>query len=256
MSELTRIVSLLSHDTVDWQQVIADPAARPDGLIVTMVNPYAVCIGERQPGYLDMLGECDHVWADGILLARAASRALNREVPRRSFDNTSLAPVVFAAAAAVDAGVYLVGSEPGIAEQAARSFVSTYGVTVAGIRHGFFDDDSQREAFYDVLLDADPPVVICGMGLVHQERFLLGLRAAGWRGVGITCGGYLHQTADNGADYYPAWVDRAHLRAPYRLLREPRRMAQRYFVDYLPFFRQAASLALAGRGHLAAPDNA
>lgn len=250
MNELERIVSLLSGDAPDWPDLIGDPATRPNGVVITMVNPYAVRVAIQQPHYLDMLAACDFVWPDGILLARAAARALGRDMPRRSFDNTSLAPVVFSAAGAANASVFLVGSEAGIAERAAEQFLTEYGVRVVGTRHGFFDDDAQRLAFYEVLLAQTPSIVVCGMGLVHQERFLLGLRDAGWRGIGITCGGYLHQTASSGARYYPEWVDRAHLRAPYRLFREPRRMARRYFVDYMPFFRQSAALALAGRGHL------
>jgi N-acetylglucosaminyldiphosphoundecaprenol N-acetyl-beta-D-mannosaminyltransferase len=59
------------------------------------------------------------------------------------------------------------------------------------------------------------------MGVVRQERFLLAARNAGFRGVGFTCGGFIHQTARDEIDYYPAWINRWNLRFLYRMYREP-----------------------------------
>jgi N-acetylglucosaminyldiphosphoundecaprenol N-acetyl-beta-D-mannosaminyltransferase len=65
-----------------------------------------------------------------------------------------------------------------------------------------------------------PDIVIVGMGAIAQERFLLGLKQAGFSGKGFTCGGFIHQTASNKIDYYPRWVDKLNLRFLYRMLKE------------------------------------
>ena len=47
---------------------------------------------------------------------------------------------------------------------------------------------------------------------------------------GMTCGGFLHQTANN-IKYYPNWIDRFNLRGFYRMYDEPY-LIKRYFVWY------------------------
>lgn len=38
-----------------------------------------------------------------------------------------------------------------------------------------------------------PDILICGMGGVRQEAFLLDMRAQGWRGWDLTCEGFFDQ---------------------------------------------------------------
>ena len=68
------------------------------------------------------------------------------------------------------------------------------------------------------------------MGTPKQEEFLLDLSQAGWKGTGYTCGGFLHQTAQN-IKYYPKWIDLFNLRAIYRIYDEPR-LIKRYMLEY------------------------
>ena len=60
-----------------------------------------------------------------------------------------------------------------------------------------------------------------GMGILMQEKFLLKVKDMRFQGVGFTCGGFIHQTAKNEIDYYPAWADRLNLRFIYRMYKEP-----------------------------------
>lgn len=96
------------------------------------------------------------------------------------------------------------------------------------------------------ILELRPEIVICGMGGVAQEKFMLSLADAGWRGCGFTCGGYLDQLGA-GLRYYPGWVDRTNLRWAYRLAREPRRLWRRYLVDYQSFVLLFARSVVAQR---------
>jgi N-acetylglucosaminyldiphosphoundecaprenol N-acetyl-beta-D-mannosaminyltransferase len=113
------------------------------------------------------------------------------------------------------------------------------GVDFLAARDGYRDwAELERE-----ILDRRPAVLLCGMGAPHQERFMLRLKAAGYAGVMISCGGFLDQLAE-AERYYPAWIDRHDLRWLYRVYKEPRRLWRRYAVDYLPFLRFAfAALA-------------
>jgi N-acetylglucosaminyldiphosphoundecaprenol N-acetyl-beta-D-mannosaminyltransferase len=69
------------------------------------------------------------------------------------------------------------------------------------------------------------------MGAMRQERFLISLWREGWRGLGFTCGGFLHQTARAELSYYPPLMDRLHLRWFCRIWSEPK-LFWRYFALY------------------------
>lgn len=211
------------------------PAGGGAGPLVSFVNPYACAVDRDDPSYTGLLGGCDWVLCDGIGMVRAARRFANLPVDRQSFDMTSLAPVVFDWAVRDGVPVALVGGRPGVAEAAAATLSQHWpALRVSGTWPGF--DHGPGDATRYAL--ANPGgLVVCGMGVVRQERFLLELRRQGWRGTGFTCGGFLDQLGQ-GLRYYPGWVDRMNLRFAWRLAREPGRLWRRYLVDYREFLRR------------------
>jgi N-acetylglucosaminyldiphosphoundecaprenol N-acetyl-beta-D-mannosaminyltransferase len=204
-------------------------------------------VARREPGFADALGRFDMVLPDGIGVVQAVARLRRMAVARISFDSTSLALPVLALAEQTGASVVLVGGAPGVAERAASHIRRSFpGLRLLAALDGFGD----RAEMIEYLLELRPEIVICGMGAVAQEEFLLRLVEAGWRGCGFTCGGYLDQLG-SGMQYYPAWIDGLNLRWLYRLAREPRRLWRRYLIDYQRFgllFAQALLMQkLAGR---------
>lgn len=63
---------------------------------------------------------------------------------------------------------------------------------------------------------------------------MLKVKEAGFKGIGFTCGGFIHQTAKNEIDYYPAWVNRMNVRFIYRMYKEPH-TRKRYLQAALVF---------------------
>ena len=196
--------------------------------LFTFVNPASLSVAARNPRYRRLLDEFDAVLPDGIGMCWALRLLHGHRAARISFDTTSLAPLVFDRVRKRAQTVALIGGRPGVVERAADQLTKAYpGLSVTATLDGYGDHDSKiRE-----LIALAPSVVICGMGAGAQEHFLVSLAATGWSGSGFTCGGYLDQLAD-GLHYYPGWIDAANLRWAYRLMREPRRLARRYFVDY------------------------
>src|SRR5699024_11035171 len=93
---------------------------------------------------------------------------------------------------------------------------------VCGTRHGFFTNVQERNDVIAELAEKNPSIMVVGMGTPAQEKFLVDLKAAGWMGKGYTCGGFLHQTARGGTQYYPEWMNRMNLRWLYRMIDEPK----------------------------------
>lgn len=199
--------------------------------LTTFLNPYSYRVARQRQ---EIFRGFDTIHYDGIALV-LLMRLAGVKASRRSFDMTSLAPQVLTAAAQDGRRIYFVGSEPGVPERAVARLQERFAdLQVAGVRHGFFAGEAERAAFIEELVRLAPDIVVVGMGTPLQEKLLLDLTEAGWRGEGYTCGGFLHQTAKGGTQYYPPWMDRMNLRWLYRIFDEPK-LIKRYTVDYSLF---------------------
>lgn len=215
---------------------MAERLTRRRPLTVTFVNPHAWALAERHPDYRSLLRSFDLVLADGIGVVKAASWTLGVRLPRFSFDATSLYRPVMSLLDRTHSSLFVIGGVPGVAARAARRIGSEFkDLHISGTRDGFGSHD---EAIA-LILESNPSLVLCGMGAPHQERFLMRLKAAGYGGLGVSCGGFLDQLAAS-PSYYPAWIDALDLRWAYRLWREPRRLLRRYAMDYQVFARLVA----------------
>ena len=84
----------------------------------------------------------------------------------------------------------------------------------------YMEIEQEMDAEAKHITQVNPDFLIVGMGALMQERFLLKVRNAGFQGIGFTCGGFIHQTANNEIEYYPLWIDRMNLRFVYRMYKE------------------------------------
>lgn len=205
--------------------------------LITFLNPYSMYILYEKRLLSKIYKEFDCIFIDGISLVKAIQfKCKVKNLERKSFDMTSLAPQVFEYAINNNKSIYLIGTKPNLIEKAVKNIKKIYPkLQIAGFRHGYFDNQDEYKAILIQIKDLNPDIVIAGMGTPLQEIFLLDLRNIGWKGIGFTCGGFLEQTA-NKIDYYPKIIDKLNLRWLYRLYREPKRLSKRYFYIYPKFF--------------------
>ena len=170
----------------------------------------------------ELFGRFDGIFADGALLVAAIKMCYGISVSRRSFDMTSLAPKLLEYACKEGKNIYIVASAKEQVERAVEIFRERYkGINIIGYRNGYFADEYEKDAEAQHIVELNPDFLIVGMGAIKQELFLLKVKDADYRGIGFTCGGFIHQTARNMIDYYPAWIDRMNLRFLYRMYKEP-----------------------------------
>ncbi len=225
--------ALLTADAGRAADAVLDfvEAMAKDVVLVTFANPSAAPLARRSASFRRSLREFDIVLPDGIGLCMAMRWLHGLPAQRVSFDTTSLAPALFARARFRGLRIALVGGAPKVAEQARTQIAAHFpGIQIIAACDGYGDMAAKAVS----VAELRPDIVICGMGSVRQEAFLLELKHQGWRGWGFTCGGYLDQLI-GGIAYYPRWIDAANLRWAYRLLREPGRLWRRYLIDY-PYF--------------------
>ncbi|WP_081488991.1 WecB/TagA/CpsF family glycosyltransferase [Cupriavidus basilensis] len=219
-------VSSLAVSEDRFTHALQDAISKSRCIIVTFVNPNSFFLRRKHYAYSTELGEFDAVFADGIGVVLGAG-LLGYRIRRLSFDSTSLAPVIFRWAQENSIGTFLIGSSKEKISVAERTISEEFeNLKILGKVDGYTENS---EAIAKII-SSGAQLVICGMGGPLQERFLLNLRDAGFRGVAFTCGGYFDQLI-GGYDYYPRIVDKLNVRFIFRLCKEPRRLAKRYLID-------------------------
>lgn len=202
------------------------------GRIYTFLNPvsYLLALDNRS-----LFSKFDGIFADGSVLVSAIKMLYGKAVMRRSFDMTSIAPELLSFARENGKTLYVIASKQEQVEKAIKIFKERYlGLEVLEYRNGYFTSEEEMDEEAKRIVDLNPYFLIVGMGALMQEKFLLKVRDAGYQGIGFTCGGFIHQTAKNEIDYYPAWVDRMNLRFVYRMYKE-KYTRKRYFQAALLF---------------------
>lgn len=203
-----------------------------NGMIYSFLNPVSYLDALK---HKEIFRQMDGLFADGSLLVAAIRLLYGEKVTRCSFDMTSVAPLLLDYAQKNHKSIYIVASKQEQVEKAVSIFLNRYpGIIFAGYRNGYFTNEDEQDAEVRHIVALAPDFLIVGMGAIKQEEFLLKVKDAGFRGIGFTCGGFIHQTAKDQIDYYPAWVDRMNIRFLYRMWKEPH-TRKRYFMAGLIF---------------------
>ncbi len=189
------------------------------GMVYTFLNPVSYLDAIN---YKSLFDNFDGIFADGSILVGAILSLYGKKVKRYSFDMTSVAPMLLKYAVDNGKTIYIVASRQDQVEKAVKIIEEMYpGINIIGYRNGYFSTDNEQDEEIRHIIDINPDYLIVGMGAIKQERFLLNVKHAGFKGIGFTCGGFIHQTSKNEINYYPAWVDKYNVRFLYRMYREP-----------------------------------
>ena len=119
--------------------------------------------------------------------------------------------------------LYLLGSKPGIAEEAGRRLAEKYpGLVICGTADGYFKDESDVIAKIN---EAKPDALFVCLGAPKQEKFIKNhfdeLDATLMLGLGGSLDGYA-----GAVQRAPKWMIDLSLEWLYRLLKEPKRLGR------------------------------
>ena len=184
----------------------------------------------------DVYGAMDGLFVDGSLMAAAVHVCYGRRISRRSPDMVGYFPQVFEFCNNNHKSICVVGSKQEQMEMAVKRFAGWYpNIEWRACRNGYFSGEDEMRQYANVIADAHPDFLICGLGSIMQERFLLMCKEAGFDGVGFSCGGFIRQIAENSNEaYYPDIINRMNLRFLYRMYKEPH-TRKRYAIAGLVF---------------------
>ncbi|MCA4960460.1 WecB/TagA/CpsF family glycosyltransferase [Pseudomonas sp. Y24-6] len=180
-------------------------------------------------------------FCDGMLMSGFMSRVTGQPVQRVSFDFTSIADPVLRDAEQQHLRVYIVGATQSELEAfIAKLRVRYPQLIIAGAHNGYFNQAQAKNLHADIRTTG-ANLLLVGLGAGLQESFMIDAMNAGFDGVAFTCGGFIRQEATASESYYPAKINRLHLRAFYRMYREPHTI-KRYLLDYPRNFLQLADM--------------
>lgn len=172
----------------------------------------------KSPELCGLLNEADLVLPDGagvVLASKILKNPLKQKVAGVDFADRLLGEL-----AATGRSVYLLGSKPGVAELAAEKMVQKHpGLTVAGLRDGYFKDEAP---VIEAINAVKPDVLFVCLGAPKQERFMEAHRDELQVRLMAGLGGSLDSFAGT-VKRAPKWMIRCSLEWLYRLIKEPKR---------------------------------
>ncbi len=194
---------------------------------VMYVNAYCMIVAERDIAYRDILNRADLVYADGISLVWTA-RLIGSDLPCR-LTAADFMPGFFRRFSQEGIRVYMLGARPGVAEKAARRLRrENPGLQIVGTHHGYFEP-SESEKIIAHINQAAPDIVMVGMGVPYQEKWIEAhsdqINASVIWGVGALFD-FLSGTLPRG----PQWLLDGGFEWLCRLISEPRRLWRRYLL--------------------------
>lgn len=203
---------------------------------ITFLNPLNIKIAKREKNYVETLSKFSYVFADGMLLSHAASILRGVRISRLSADGNSLLEGVFDICKKENMNIGIIGSVEGVSTKT-REILNKNGLNISFDRNGFFENDDDIKMLIKEIISLDLDMLLVGMGAPYQDFFIEKVIDSAWNGLAISCGGYIDQVSDSDSlMYYPWIINYLSLRWLYRIIKEPRKMINRYIFDYSFFY--------------------
>jgi N-acetylglucosaminyldiphosphoundecaprenol N-acetyl-beta-D-mannosaminyltransferase len=196
--------------------------------LVLNVNAHCLNLCYEDPKLRNFMNGARVVFCDGAGVMLAA-RILGRRIPERiTYADWIWQLAGFAAARGFS--LYLLGARPGVAREAARRLKERYpNLEIAGVHHGYFDHGAGSAAVVEEINAAAPDILLVGLGMPLQERWLM----ENWQRLDVRValtGGAVFDYASGRLRRGPRFLRDNGFEWLARLLAEPRRLWRRYLV--------------------------
>lgn len=198
----------------------------------------------RRDAYVQALGECDLVYADGVSIALLAHLAGARRLERAPLTDMAH-DVLRDMPDPTTCRVALIGGPRDLATRAGEALHALHGVNVVLATHGYHGDWTHT---LEMLKELRPAIVFVGMGIPLELEWLLLHRNRLPPAAYLTCGGWFGHVSGE-ESRAPRWMRHAGLEWSWRMLQQPQRLGPRYVKGFLAFVRLAVQTVIARFKH-------
>lgn len=202
------------EQAIDWS---LETCQQSQPKLLVTLNPEIIVSARTNARLEHALQAADIHVADGIGIFYAA-KLLGQPVPSR-VPGVELAEGIMAKAGE-SLSVYFLGAKEGVAAQAARTMQQRYGITIAGVQHGYFDRNN-ADAIINTIAQSGAHLLLAGLG-EGQEIFLHENRHTLATPLLIGVGGALDVFSGT-VQRTPAWTRKYQLEWAYRVGLDPKR---------------------------------
>jgi N-acetylglucosaminyldiphosphoundecaprenol N-acetyl-beta-D-mannosaminyltransferase len=180
--------------------------------LVTL-NPEMIVRARRDRQAANALRRADMFVADGVGVVWAAGMLKRQGIER--YPGIDLAMDLIQRMAQQNMSIFLLGAKEGVAERAAERLAQVApGLSIAGTQHGYFET-SEESAIAANIAQAQPDMLLVGMGYPKQEMFIGSYRGQLHVPLMIGAGGALEVIAGD-KRRAPRWMQRAGMEWAYR----------------------------------------
>lgn len=180
-------------------------------------NPEIIVKSQKDFELREIINRADLCVADGISMV-VVSRILGRPLKER-VSGIDLLIILAKLSGQKGYRIFLYGSEPGVAEAAAKNIESKYAAKVVGCADGYQGDDS---AVINKIKELKPDMLFVGLGAGKQERWLNHHLKELNVPLTMVIGGSLDVISGR-KKRAPVWTQKLYIEWLYRLVTEPQR---------------------------------
>lgn len=224
-----------------WLEAVAEAIAARERRVFVSQNMHGMAVIKRDPSMRALHARAHVIRVDGmplVWIARAAGRDVRRSQRAGFMD---LMQPLMARAARSGWRVYVLAGRPGVAEHAARRLREEHADLQIATDDGYFDiapGSAEARERIDGMRAFDPHVVLVGLGMPRQERFVHNHESSLPSTAILTCGAAFDYVA-GAVPMCPRWLSALGLEWAFRLAAEPRRLARRYLIEPLSLLPHA-----------------
>lgn len=239
-SRIVHLFGLNLYDTTrdNAARWIVERAATGQPTRIGFINAHCVNVMARDPAYRDALRQTERLFSDGSGIMIAAATAGVKLID--NLNGTDLFPLICAEAARRKVGIYLFGSQVGVASEAGQRMAMRYpDLILSGCHHGYIGSSKEEDRLIQSINESGARIVLVGLGVPRQELWIAHNVHRLEAPVVIGVGGLF--------DYYSGRIPRAPLvlrklgvEWAWRLAMEPGRLARRYLVGNIEFLLRLA----------------
>ena len=201
-------------------------------LLITHVHVRGLHLAYENQWFREFINSSDIVYCDGMGV-KLGARLLGYHIPER-YTLADWYPQLIEMAHKNDFSLFFLGNPPGVAELAANNMGKDFpGLQVAGTYHGYFDTNpkgTENQAVIDKINRAQPNILMAGMGMPVQERWLL----ENWNDLNVNIAisvGAIFEYMAGTMKHGPKWMTQYYMEWLFRLIDRPDRYIKRYLRD-------------------------
>lgn len=202
----------------------AEQFAKTDGVsVIYTPNPEIVMAAYEDEEFRNILNSSDMCVPDGIGVVYGA-KMLDDPVPER-VPGFELCCGLLERLGKTGGSVFMFGSKPGVADEAAEKLVEKYpGLKIAGTRNGYFKEEDEAQIVDEINASGADFLMVC-LGAPKQEKWIHKYKNALKVKLCIGAGGSLDVIAGN-VKRAPKVFIKLNLEWFYRLCKQPSRIGR------------------------------